>query len=48
MGCFAYSPVDGAVAKKLPDPVPDEVREERLAEFMAVQQQVSMDDCSGG
>ncbi len=43
VGCFAYSPVDGAVANKLPDPVPDEVREERLAEFMAVQQQVSME-----
>ena len=43
VGCFAYSPVDGAVANKLPDPVPDEVREERLAEFMAVQEQVSME-----
>ena len=41
VGCFAYSPVDGAMANNLPDPVPDQLREERLAEFMAVQQQVS-------
>ena len=29
VGCFAYSPVDGAKANELPDPVPEEVREER-------------------
>src|SRR5690606_4035735 len=29
VGCFAYSPVEGATANALPDPVPDEVREER-------------------
>jgi ribosomal protein S12 methylthiotransferase len=41
VGCFAYSPVDGAVANALPDPVPDEVREDRRARFMAVQEKIS-------
>ena len=41
VGCFAYSPVEGAVANGLPDPVPDEVREERRARFMAVQERIS-------
>ena len=40
-GCFAYSPVDGATANALPDPVPAEVREERRARFMAVAEEVS-------
>ena len=37
VGCFAYSPVDGAAANALPDPVPEEVREERQARFMQTQ-----------
>ena len=41
VGCFAYSPVDGAAANALPDPVPDAVREERRARFMAVQAGIS-------
>jgi ribosomal protein S12 methylthiotransferase len=36
VGCFKYSPVDGAAANALPDPVPEEVKEERLARFMEV------------
>ena len=40
-GCFAYSPVEGASANDLPDPVPDALREERRARFMAVAEQVS-------
>jgi len=40
-GCFAYSPVEGAAANALPNPVPDEVREERRARFMAVAEEVS-------
>ena len=40
-GCFAYSPVEGATANALPDPVPNEVREERRARFMAVAEEVS-------
>jgi ribosomal protein S12 methylthiotransferase len=41
VGCFAYSPVDGAKANELPDPVPEEVREERRKRFMKVQAGVS-------
>jgi ribosomal protein S12 methylthiotransferase len=41
VGCFAYSPVDGAAANALPDPVPQEVREERRARFMTIQEKIS-------
>jgi ribosomal protein S12 methylthiotransferase len=41
VGCFAYSPVDGAKANALPDPVPDEVREERKRRFMQAQAGIS-------
>jgi ribosomal protein S12 methylthiotransferase len=41
VGCFAYSPVEGAAANALPDAVPDEVREERRARLMALQAQIS-------
>jgi len=40
-GCFAYSPVAGAAANALADPLPDVVREERRARFMAVAEAVS-------
>jgi ribosomal protein S12 methylthiotransferase len=35
-GCFAYSPVEGALANQLPNPVPDDLREQRRADFMAI------------
>ncbi len=41
VGCFAYSPVEGATANALPDPVPNEVREERRARFMKTQEKIS-------
>ena len=41
VGCFAYSPVAGAAANALPDPVPEAVKQERLARFMAVQAEIS-------
>jgi ribosomal protein S12 methylthiotransferase len=41
VGCFAYSPVEGAKANELPDPVPDEVKEERRRRFMDVQARIS-------
>ena len=41
VGCFAYSPVDGAAANVLPDPVPAEVREDRRARLMAAQEKIS-------
>ena len=41
VGCFAYSPVEGAAANDLPHPVPEEVKEERRARFMAAQEKIS-------
>ena len=41
-GCFAYSPVDGATANQLESPVPDEMREERRARFMAKAEEISI------
>jgi len=41
VGCFAYSPVDGAKANELPDPVPEPVREERRKRFMDLQARIS-------
>ena len=40
-GCFAYSPVAGAAANELPGQLPDALREERRARFMAVAEEVS-------
>lgn len=41
-GCFAYSPVEGAVANELPGMLSKELREERQAQFMAVAEDVSI------
>ena len=41
VGCFAYSPVEGAAANALPGAVPDEVREERRGRLMQVQAAIS-------
>lgn len=41
VGCFAYSPVEGAAANALSDHVPEEIKEERRARFMAVQEKIS-------
>jgi len=41
VGCFAYSPVEGASANTLSDPVPEELREERRDRLMAHQQAIS-------
>lgn len=41
-GCFAYSPVDGATANELENPVPEEIREERRARFMAKAEEISI------
>ena len=40
-GCFAYSPVRGAAANDLPGALPDDLREQRRARFMAVAEAVS-------
>ena len=42
VGCFAYSPVEGAAANALPDPVPEEVKQERLERFMQHQAAISV------
>ena len=41
VGAFAYSPVEGAKANELPNPVPEDVKEERLERFMVTQQAIS-------
>ncbi|MCW8451354.1 30S ribosomal protein S12 methylthiotransferase RimO [Legionella quinlivanii] len=41
VGCFQYSPVEGAKANELADPVPDEIKEERYHRFMQLQAEIS-------
>ncbi|MBQ0535381.1 30S ribosomal protein S12 methylthiotransferase RimO [Providencia huaxiensis] len=41
VGCFKYSPVEGAKANELADQVPEEIKEERYHRFMQLQQQIS-------
>jgi ribosomal protein S12 methylthiotransferase len=41
VGCFTYSPVTGAKANSLPDPIPDELKEERRGRLMQLQEEIS-------
>ena len=41
VGAFAYSPVEGARANELPDPVDEDIKQERLERFMQMQAQIS-------
>jgi len=41
LGCFTYSPVDGAAANALPGAVPEELKLERQARLMALQERIS-------
>lgn len=41
VGCFAYSPVKGAVANDLSGQLPEAIKQERLARFMEHQAQIS-------
>lgn len=41
VGCFQYSPVEGAQANSLPDAVPDAIKEERYQRFMQMQANIS-------
>lgn len=41
VGCFAYSPVDGAAANDLANPVAEQVRHERVEQLMAHQAEIS-------
>ncbi len=43
MGCFAYSPEEGTPAYALGDPVPDEVKQRRVSELMAIQETISLE-----
>jgi len=43
VGCFQYSPVNGAKANDLPDAVPEHIKEQRYHQFMQVQAQISAD-----
>ena len=41
VGCFKFSPVEGAPATEMVDQVPEEVKEERFHRFMQLQQEIS-------
>ena len=43
VGCFAYSPVQGATANDLSNPLPEEIKQDRLQRFMQIQAQISRD-----
>lgn len=43
MGVFPYSPEEGTYAETLGDDVPDEVKQERVSELMAIQEQISLE-----
>ena len=43
VGCFQYSPVDGAKANALSNPIADDIKEERFHRFMQLQAQISRD-----
>lgn len=43
MGCFAYSPEEGTPAQCLGDPVPDDEKQRRVGELMALQEQISLE-----
>jgi ribosomal protein S12 methylthiotransferase len=47
VGCFEYSPVEGAAANELPDAVPEEVKAFRKEKFMKVQEKISAGKLKG-
>jgi ribosomal protein S12 methylthiotransferase len=47
VGCFAYSPVEGAKANDLPGSVPEEVKQDRRERFMQVQAEISRGRLAG-
>ena len=42
LGAFAYSPEEGTPAAKLPDQLPEEIKQERLDRLMSLQQKISL------
>lgn len=47
VGCFTYSHIDGAKANDLPNQVPEEIKQRRFEEFMALQQTISAEKLAG-
>ena len=47
VGCFRYSPVEGARANDLPDPVAEDVKDERFERLMALQSRISAEVLQG-
>lgn len=47
VGAFAYSPVEGAMANDLPDPVQPDIQQERLGRLMQLQEEISGERLSG-
>jgi ribosomal protein S12 methylthiotransferase len=47
VGCFAYSAVEGAAANELPQPVPEELKQERRERFMQAQERISASRLKG-
>ncbi|MCO6538006.1 MAG: 30S ribosomal protein S12 methylthiotransferase RimO [Gilliamella sp.] len=41
VGCFPYSPIEGAEANKLADQIPETIKQERFDRFMQLQQKIS-------
>lgn len=41
VGCFKFSPVEGAPATEMADQIPEDVKEERFHRFMQLQQEIS-------
>ncbi|MCO6539307.1 MAG: 30S ribosomal protein S12 methylthiotransferase RimO [Gilliamella sp.] len=41
VGCFPYSPIEGAEANKLADQIPEAIKQERFDRFMQLQQKIS-------
>ena len=46
VGCFAYSPVEGAVANDIAKQIPEDIKQERLARFMTLQAEISANKLS--
>ena len=44
LGVFTYSPEEGTPAEKMPDQIDEEVKEERQAELMELQQEIAFDN----